>query len=154
MKKKGKFGDYIYFKGTCPTCITPQCRKLGKEWIGVEARELFKNYSYGEYKMKSSGNIENKDGGLFPPAIIGVISETVGAAATAAGTTAGIVLGVKENGEEETANKLRLEETTRKNNSEIGEMRRRNDLLLEKIKKKKQAVIKQHMLLVHRAGYK
>jgi hypothetical protein len=93
VKKKGKYGDLISIRGVCPDCHSSQSRKLSQVLIKMEAREIFKAYPYGEYKLDEEGNITNKDGGILPLLpLLGVIFGGITAASGVAGATAGAVL--------------------------------------------------------------
>jgi hypothetical protein len=81
-KKKGKYGDLISIRGLCSTCQTAQSRKLPENHIRSEARDTFKSYPYGDYKLDNEGNILNKDGGFLPfllPLIFGGIAAAASA---------------------------------------------------------------------------
>ena len=137
VKKKGKFGDIISFKGVCPDCKTSQIKKLSNGLLKPEAKEVFSSYSYGEYKLDSNGNIQNKDGGILPLLpLLGLVFTGIGAASGVAGTTAGIVLGIKKNEEEERANRLLYEQQEAKNKAELEEERRKNDELIKAVREK------------------
>ena len=89
--------------------------------IRTEARELFKSYPYGECKIDSTGNIQNKDGGfLF------LIPIFVGAAAAIAGAVAGPVLAKQKNDQDAKAQELALEEQKR-SNKELEDITKKNE---------------------------
>ena len=135
VKKNGKYGDIISFKGICPECKTSQSRKLPSELIRAEVRETFKTYPYGEYKIDSTGNIQNKDGRILPfliPLFIGL-----GTAAAVSGAVAGPVLAKQKNDQDAKAQELALEEQKR-SNKELENITKKNEE--EKTKAYKEAL--------------